>query len=189
MQRERASANDSIQSTDHDTKRPRVDDESTALEAGMWRCRMCGWKNRTENEICGGMGGSKAAAGGKKYGCGAPRMLSYTLDPSPIDVMPQQQQPSAASVDATLRTLGGLARSQQRDHELPLSSLLANDACIQPFAAGTQQKFSLSPLSAVPCGAVVPAAGAPGDEVAAAWAETSTPPPQPAERLEGTYEI
>ena len=102
---------------------------------------------------------------------------------------PQQQQPSAASVDATLRTLGGLARSQQRDHEHPLSSLLANDACIQPFAAGTQQKFSLSPLSAVPCGAVVPAAGAPGDEVAAAWAETSTPPPQPAERLEGTYEI
>ena len=94
MQRERASSNDSIQSTDHDTKRPRVDDASTALEAGMWRCRMCGWKNRTENEICGGMGGSKAAAGGKKYGCGAPRMLSYTLDPSPIDVMPQQQQPS-----------------------------------------------------------------------------------------------
>ena len=94
MQRERASSNDSIQSTDHDTKRPRVDDESTALEAGMWRCRICGWKNRTENEICGGMGGSKAAAGGKKYGCGAPRMLSYTLDPSPIDVMPQQQQPS-----------------------------------------------------------------------------------------------
>ena len=42
-------------------------------EITHWKCRTCGWNNRPENEICGGIGGVKAKAEGKQYGCGAPR--------------------------------------------------------------------------------------------------------------------
>jgi hypothetical protein len=41
-----------------------------------WKCA-CGWTNRPQNTICGGVKGAENP--GKKYGCGAPRPESFDV--------------------------------------------------------------------------------------------------------------